>query len=102
LQPAFGEPTTVSAELLTWDALSPVFDAFYKAHVEYEKDKGDLKFLTRNKRQLLFLTNDDVQEEGAGGLSRRTCLWWLTNVQTKYDQAAPFIQKINASWWAGK
>jgi hypothetical protein len=37
-------------KLSSWDALSPVFDAFYKAHVEYEKDKGELKFLTRNKR----------------------------------------------------
>jgi hypothetical protein len=29
-------------KLSSWNALSPVFDAFYKAHVEYEKDKGEL------------------------------------------------------------
>ncbi len=119
-------------ELSSWDALSPIFDAFYKAHVEYEKDKGELKFLARNKRQLLLLANGDVQEEGDGGLRKkdmtmvaaadtekvvsfakkdevgarkcRSCRFshtgsctQQTNVQTKYDQAAPFIQKINVS-----
>ncbi len=40
--------------------------------MEYEKDKGELKFLTRNKRQLLLLTSGDVQEkEGAGGLRKK-------------------------------
>jgi hypothetical protein len=99
--------------------------------VEYEKDKGELKFLVRNKKELLLLTNVDVQEkEGAGGLRKKGMVMVAaadtekvvsfakkdeagarkcgscgfshtgpctqqTTVQTKYDQSAPFIQKIN-------
>ena len=58
--------------LLSWDTLSSVFDEYYKAHVEYEKDNGEQKFIVRNKNQLLLLTNGDVPEkEGAGGLRKK-------------------------------
>jgi len=121
-------------QLLSWDTSSPVFDEYYKAHVDYEKDNGEQKFLARKKKQLLLLTNGDVPEkEGAGGLRKkgmamvaaadtekivsfakkdeeagarkcRSCghshlgpCTQQTNVQTKFDQAEQFMQKLNAS-----
>ena len=58
-------------EMLSWSSLKPVFNDYYKAHVEYEKINGEQKISLRNKRQVLLLTNDDVLEKEAAGGPRK-------------------------------
>jgi hypothetical protein len=61
-------------KMSSWEELSPIFDALYKAHVEYEASEGEVKFIARNKRQLLLLNGSDVPEKEAAGGPRKKAM----------------------------